>query len=198
MRTSRPRRKGAARRRLRSQAPGTTAVRPSSRRARARQQEEFRQAAPSPRGKGTSDARGSLKGSRRPRGSLACQSRVATLLIYPFRWVELRVGTAQSHIDEEASSSVGYCDYRPGDRTMPDRLRCGRIGSEAGLLPTLANALYGPMGGFSRNPVNVRSLVAIMARYLSTTSTTSHPWHSYAGGGAAHSIIADTSQKPAP
>ena len=77
-------------------------------------------------------------------------------------------------------------------------IESGVDGSEAGVLPTLANALYGPMGGFSRNPVNVRSLVAITARYLSTTSTTSHPWHSYAGGGAAHSIIADTSQKPAP
>ena len=76
MRTSRPRRKGAARKRLRSRAHGTTAVRPSSRRASTRQQEGFPQATPSPRGKETTDARGSLKGHRRPRGSLACQSRV--------------------------------------------------------------------------------------------------------------------------
>ena len=34
-------------------------------------------------GKGTSDARSPLKGRRRPRGSLACQSRVVTLLICP-------------------------------------------------------------------------------------------------------------------
>ena len=75
-------------------------------------------------------------------------------------------------------------------------IESGVDGCEAGVLPTLANALYGPMDGFSRNPVNVRSLVAITARYLSTTSTTSHLWDSSAGGGAAHSIIADTSQKP--
>ena len=36
-------------------------------------------------------------------------------------------------------------------------IESGVDGSEAGVLPTLANALYGPMGGFSRNPVNVRS-----------------------------------------
>jgi hypothetical protein len=46
------------------------------------------------------------------------------LLICPFQWVELE--TAQNDFEEEASSSVlECCDYRPGDRTVTDRVRCG-------------------------------------------------------------------------
>ena len=38
---------------------------------------------------------------------------------------------------------IGYCDYRPGDRVVPDRVRWGSHPRQGALRPTLASALHG-------------------------------------------------------
>ena len=110
-----------------------------------------------PTGERNKRREGLVKGAPAAQGmfSLSVTDRHAAHLPLPMD--RPRVGRLKATSTKRQVRAIGYCDYRPGDRTLPDRVRCGRIGSEAGLLPTLANALYGPMGGFSRNPVNVRS-----------------------------------------
>ena len=69
--------------------------------------------------------RASLKGHRRPREALACQSRSATLLICPFRCIELESVRlkATSKKRQVRSGELGCFDYRPNDRRLPDRVR---------------------------------------------------------------------------
>jgi len=65
-----------------------------------------------------------VKGAPTAQGifSLSVTECHAAHLPLPMR--RTRVGTAQSHIEEKASSSgLGYFDYRPGDRRLPDRVR---------------------------------------------------------------------------
>ena len=148
-----------------------------------------------PTGERNKRREGLVKGAPAAQGmfSLSITDRHAGHLPLPMHRLRSR---SAPHRKRGKSSVMGIAIIDPV--TGRCLIESGVDGCEAGVLPTLANALYGPMDGFSRNPVNVRSLVAITARYLSTTSTTSHLWDSSAGGGAAHSIIADTSQKPAP